>query len=53
MWIRRLDVRAFAGIRSAGLEFGPGLNVAYGPNELGKSSLLNAIRAALLHAEIR
>ena len=30
------------------LEFGPGLNVLYGPNDLGKSSLAWAIRAVLL-----
>jgi hypothetical protein len=48
MWIRQLEVRHFAGIRSASLAFGRGLNVLYGPNELGKSSLVHAIRAALL-----
>ena len=30
--------------------FGPGLNVVYGPNDLGKSTLTEAIRAALLIA---
>jgi exonuclease SbcC len=32
----------------ADVEFGPGLNVLYGPNDLGKSSLAWAIRAVLL-----
>ena len=48
MWIRALSVRHFAGIRSADLEFAPGLNVLHGPNELGKTTLVTAIRAALL-----
>ena len=43
-----LLVENFRGIRKAELEFGPGLNVLYGPNDLGKSSLAAAIRAALL-----
>lgn len=43
-----LEVKNFAGIGSAAIEFGPGLNVLYGPNELGKSSLVDAVRAALL-----
>ena len=48
MWIRGLSVRHFAGIRSVDLEFVAGLNVLHGPNELGKSTLVTAIRAALL-----
>ena len=48
MWIRRLKVSDFAGIREADLELGVGLNVLFGPNELGKSTLVEAIRAALL-----
>ena len=48
MWIRRLEVANLAGIESAALDFGPGLNVLHGPNELGKSTLVRAIRAALL-----
>jgi DNA repair exonuclease SbcCD ATPase subunit len=48
MRLRRLVVSHFAGIRTAEIEFAPGLNVLHGPNELGKSSLLRAIRAALL-----
>jgi DNA repair exonuclease SbcCD ATPase subunit len=48
MRLRRLEVEHFAGIRKADVPFGPGLNLLHGPNELGKSSLLQAIRAALL-----
>jgi DNA repair exonuclease SbcCD ATPase subunit len=43
-----LRVEHFRCVRKAKLEFGPGLNVLYGPNDLGKSSLAAAIRAALL-----
>ena len=48
MWIRQIAVRHFAGIRSADISFEHGLNVLYGPNEIGKSTLVNAMRAALL-----
>ena len=48
MKIRRLRVTDFAAIREADIEFGPGLNVLYGPNDLGKSTLADAIRLALL-----
>ena len=41
-------MRHFAGIRSADLEFAQGLNVLHGPNELGKTTLVTAIRAVLL-----
>lgn len=43
-----VELWAFRGIRHAAIELGPGLNVLYGPNDLGKSSLAEAIRAALL-----
>ena len=48
MWIRRIEVKNCSGIAAAGVDLGPGLNLLYGPNELGKSSLVRAIRAALL-----
>ena len=48
MWIRQICVRHFAGIRSVELSFERGLNVLYGPNEIGKSTLVDALRAALL-----
>jgi DNA repair exonuclease SbcCD ATPase subunit len=38
----------FAAVRQADIEFGPGLNVLYGPNDLGKPTLVEAIRLALL-----
>lgn len=48
MWIRRLEAKDCAGIAEAGVTLEPGLNVLHGPNELGKSTLVQAIRAALL-----
>ena len=48
MWIKRLQVKDWAGIADAAIDLEPGLNVLHGPNELGKSSLVSAIRAALL-----
>lgn len=43
-----LKIEHFAGVISSEVEFGPGLNVLYGPNELGKSTTAEAARAALL-----
>ena len=48
MWIRRLEVADCAGVAAASVDLQPGLNVLHGPNELGKSSLVEAVRAALL-----
>jgi len=48
MRLRSLSVRDFRCVESADVELTDGLNVLYGPNDLGKSSLVEAIRAALL-----
>ncbi len=48
MRLHRLRAQSFAAIREVDIEFGPGLNVLYGPNDLGKSTLVTAIRLALL-----
>lgn len=48
MKLDRLSVQRFQCIEAAELELGPGLNVLFGPNDLGKSSLAWAIRAVLL-----
>ena len=48
-----LKVENFGPIRAAELSFGPGLNVLYGPNDLGKSHLVAAIRVALLYPHDR
>jgi len=48
MKLHRLRVQNFAAIREVEIAFGPGLNILYGPNDLGKSTLADAIRLALL-----
>ena len=48
MRLRSLSVQDFGAVRSAEVSFGDGLNVLHGPNDLGKSTLASAIRAALL-----
>jgi AAA domain len=44
----KLQVENFKAITTAELELGPGLNVLYGPNDLGKSTLGAALKAVLL-----
>lgn len=48
MKLHRLRVSNFAAVREADIAFGKGLNVLYGPNDLGKSTLVDAIRLVLL-----
>ena len=48
MRLRRLSIASFAAIGNMDVEFGPGLNVLYGPNDLGKSTVVTAIRLGLL-----
>jgi hypothetical protein len=48
MRLHRLTINSFAAIGSVDIEFGPGLNVLYGPNDLGKSTVVAAIRLGLL-----
>lgn len=48
MRLLRLEVSDCAGIADATINLEPGLNVLHGPNELGKSSLVEAVRAVLL-----
>lgn len=48
MKLQRLRVTNFAGVREADVAFGKGLNILYGPNDLGKSTLVDAIRFVLL-----
>jgi hypothetical protein len=43
-----LEVKHFGCVKHAELELDGGLNVLFGPNDLGKSTLVEAIRAALL-----
>ena len=44
MIVRSLDIRSFRCIRQLHVDFAVGLNVLYGPNELGKSTMVEALR---------
>ncbi len=48
MRLHHLDVESFGCVREAHVDFGPGLNVLFGPNDLGKSTLAHSLRAVLL-----
>ena len=48
MRLHRLRIESFGAIGNVDVEFGPGLNVLYGPNDLGKSTAVAAIRLGLL-----
>ena len=48
MRLLKLQISAFQCIQSADIELGPGLNVLFGPNDHGKSTLASAIRSGLL-----
>lgn len=48
MRLHRLLVQHFAAIPDVDIALGAGLNVLYGPNDIGKSTLADAIRLALL-----
>jgi hypothetical protein len=48
MRLHKLRITSFGAIESVDVEFGPGLNVLYGPNDLGKSTVVAAIRLGLL-----
>ena len=43
MWVRELELNDLRNVRSAGLELGPGLNVFFGCNAQGKTTLLEAV----------
>ncbi|MCX7831582.1 MAG: AAA family ATPase [Actinobacteria bacterium] len=47
MIIKKLELENFKGIQKAVLNFEPGLNLIYGENEAGKSSVVEAIVLAL------
>jgi len=48
MLLLSLEVQNFRVLRQVHLTFGKGLNVLYGPNDLGKSSIAEALRVAFL-----
>jgi uncharacterized protein YhaN len=47
MKIERIQIDAFGRFRDLRIDLGPGLNVVFGPNEAGKSTLLAFVRAML------
>ncbi|MBN1687350.1 MAG: AAA family ATPase [Spirochaetales bacterium] len=47
MIIKRVELHSFAGVSGLKLDFSTGLNVIFGENEAGKSTLFNAIIHAL------
>lgn len=47
MIVRRLNVRHFGPFHGVKAQFAPGLNVVFGPNEAGKSTLHAALYAAI------
>lgn len=47
MLIKEIRLSPFGGAKDLRVAFGPGLNVVVGPNEAGKSTLVNALFAAL------
>jgi putative ATP-dependent endonuclease of OLD family len=51
MYLAQLTITNFRRLSSATLEFQPGLNVIVGPNNIGKTALVDALRALLAGAD--
>ncbi|MBC7075850.1 MAG: SMC family ATPase [Syntrophomonadaceae bacterium] len=47
MYIKRFETRQFGGLHDISLDFDKGMNVIIGPNESGKSTIVNAIGAVM------
>jgi energy-coupling factor transporter ATP-binding protein EcfA2 len=43
MYIKKIRIKNFRGLRSADISLQPGLNILIGPNNVGKSTILSAI----------
>ena len=48
MIIERVTLTSFAGVSERSVEFSPGLNIVFGENEAGKSTIFSGIEHALL-----
>lgn len=44
MYLAELTIKNFRKLRDAKLKFQPGLNVLVGPNNVGKSAVVDALR---------
>ena len=51
MYLSKLTVRNFRRLENVTLEFVPGLNVLVGPNNVGKTAVVDALRALLAGAD--
>ena len=51
MYLAQLSIKNFRRIAEASLEFRPGLNVIVGPNNIGKTAIVDALRALLAGAD--
>lgn len=47
MYLASLTIKNFRRIRSATIEFEPGLNIIVGPNNIGKTAVVDALRSLL------
>jgi uncharacterized protein YhaN len=53
MRIDKVSIGSFGGIRDRSFELGPGLNVFHGPNESGKTTVMEFIRSCLVPSNKR
>lgn len=51
MYLARLTISNFRRLKSVTLEFAPGLNVLVGPNNVGKTAVVDALRSLLAGAD--
>lgn len=51
MYLAKLSIANFRRLKSATFEFRPGLNVIVGPNNIGKTAVVDALRALLAGAD--
>lgn len=51
LYLHQLTIRNFRRLKSVALEFVPGLNVLVGPNNIGKTAVVDALRALLAGAD--